>query len=218
MTLDTDDDGESDMATVAWTDDPSELEKGEGSAPAYVILNSKDEASIKASVTFYDQYGNTTARGHTVEIDIGSADAARRTASNRGVASHGATSTGSTGTNIKVSYAKVQDSNAQNVSVEIKGGTEVMAVRHAPDDDTADAAEVNAVYADDNRFRIKGLLYTYDAGDTFVDDTGDKSGVVDLAKFKSLITPGDGKKAGTVQVVSYDDDGSSIFRVTVAGS
>ena len=41
--------------------------------------------------------------------------------------------------------------------------------------------------------------------------------MVDMAKFESLIAAGD-NNAGTVQVVSYDDDGSSIFRVTAAGS
>ena len=225
FTVDFDDDGnttdagESVDATVEWTDADSALARGEGSAPAYVILNSKDEASIRASVTFYDQYGNTTARGHTVSIGIGKADAERRTVSSRGVASYRATSAGTVGDDITVTYSGVQDSDENSVSVPITGGTAVTAVRHAPDDDSAAAAKIDAVYADENRFRIRGLLYTYDADDTFVDDTmADKSVMVDMAKFESLIAPGDSDTAGTVQVVSYDDDGSSIFRVTAAGS
>ena len=77
--------------------------------------------------------------------------------------------------------------------------------------------ELDAVYGDDNRFRVDGAVYTYDSDDVFVDGT-DNGAVVDMAKFASLIganldTIG---TAANVQVVSYDDDGSSIFRVQSA--
>ena len=168
---DTDDDGETAPVTVAWTDEDSALAKGTGSAPDYVILDSADEASIRASVTFYDQYGNTTLRGNTVSIDIGTAEAMRRTVSSRGVASYRADSDGTAGDAITVAYATVQDTDGDPVTVDITGGTSVMPVDHAPDDSDADATAISAVYADDNRFRIAGLLYTYDADDVFIDGT-----------------------------------------------
>ena len=94
------------------------MTKGEGSAPAYAILDSADEVSIRGSVTFYDQYGNTTARGYTVEIDIGTAEAVRRTVSSRGVASYRADSDGTAGNAITVGVRRLfEDTDEQVLSM-----------------------------------------------------------------------------------------------------
>ena len=101
------------------------------------------------------------------------------------------------------------------------GGTSVVPVRHADDDSTADPAVINAVYADEDRFRVTGALYSYDDGDTFINaipNHADEGNRVSLDAFEGLIKPGSGDTAGTVEVVFYDDDGISIFRVTLAGS
>ena len=213
-----DDTDETSENTINWTDADAVLTSGEGSAPSYSVMNSKDEVTIRASVTFYDQYGNTIGKGNTVSIDIGAADAETRTVSSRGVASYRTTvDAGEPGTDIDVTYTGLADSTGTSINVTVDESN-VTPVRHAPDDSSAAAADLDAVYADDNRFRIAGLLYTYDSDDTFVDGTDDGDGaLVDMAKFESLITKSvSTADAANVQVVSYDDDGDSIFRVTDA--
>ena len=219
-TLGDDQTDETQANTILWDDDDAMLTSGEGSAPSYALMNSKDEVTIRASVTLYDQYGNTIGKGNKVNIDIGAADPAERTVSSRGVASYRATVDADTpGTDIEVTYTGISDSEGEPIDgAPTVTESQVTPVRHAPDDSSAAAADLNAVYADDNRFRIVGLLYTYDSGDTFVDGT-DNGAVVDMAKFESLIKrSATGGTAANVQVVSYDDDGNSIFRVVTAGT
>jgi hypothetical protein len=223
FTADVDDDADTDDQTSAntinWDDADAVLTSGEGSAPSYSVMNSKDEVTIRASVTLYDQYGNTIGKGNKVDIDIGAADPAERTVSSRGVASYRTTvDAGTPGTDIDVTYTDISDSDGDSVpGAPSVTASMVTPVRHAPDDSSAPAADLDAVYADDNRFRIAGLLYTYDSDDTFVDGT-DNGAVVDMAKFESLIKQTEGGNAANVQVVSYDDDGDSIFRVVTAGT
>ena len=218
------DTGETSENTINWSDDDAALTSAKGSAPSYAVMNSKDEVTIRATVTLYDQYGNTAGKGNTVEIDIGEGDATRRTVSSRGVASWRDTvavgGSGDPGEDITITYSNMQDSDgtAINGAPTVDNST-VTAVRHAPDDSSAAAADIDAVYGDDNRFRIDGLLYTYDSGDLFVDGTGDGA-VVDMAKFQTLIGVNLDTIANeaNIQIVSYDDDGDSIFRVVTAAS
>ena len=222
------------VKTISWSDaDASMLAanggSGKGNAPAYAVLNSKNEVSVRASVTFYDQYGNTIGKGNSVLITIGTGDnnSSRRTISSRGVASWRRTAVADvtgfpdTVVNVAVTYTDIQDSGDTAITdAPTIDPTPVVPVRHAPDDSqVATATALTAVYADDDRFRINGLLYTYDADDVYIDGTtADESTMIDMAKFESLIKPGSTDTEGTVQIVAYDDDGSSIFRVTVPGS
>ena len=194
--------------------------KGKGSTPAYALRNSKNEVTIRASVMFYDQYGNPAGKGSSVEIKVGEADAVRRTISSRGVASWRETVVQeSLNGEVRVTYGALQDSGDTTIDGVTVANTTVLAVEHAPDDSSNDAAALTDVYADENRFNIAGLLYTYDENDKFVNDVAPANGaVVDLDKFEDLIG-GNLDSIGTqasVEVVVYDDDGSSIFRVTVA--
>ncbi len=215
---------ESVVKTVQWVDTDPVLTSGEGNAPDYAVRNTADEVSIPASVTFYDQYGNTIGKGNSVLITIGTGDgrSLRRTVSSRGVASwqRGGVPVTSRNTSVPVTYMAIQDSSGGDIPI-TRGVTDtpVLAVDHAPDDSQRDAATVNGVYADDNRFHILGFLYTYDSNDIYIDATTEgESSEIDMDKFESLITPGSGGTGGTVQVVSYDDDGPSIFRVSSPGS
>ena len=222
------------VKTIVWSDAAASMlaangGSGEGSAPAYAVLNSKNEVSIRASVTFYDQYGNTIGKGNSVLITIGTGpdNSSRRTVSSRGVASWRRAAVADvsgfpdTVVNVDVTYTEIQDS-AGNVLSDAPTitATPVVPVRHAPDNSqVATPTVLTAVYADDDRFRINGLLYSYDADDVYIDGTtADQSSVIDMAKFESLIAAGDTNAAGTVQIVSYDNDGTSYFRVTAPGS
>ena len=214
--------------TINWSDTDAVLTSGMGSAPAYAVLNSKDEVTIRGSVTFYDQYGNTIGKGNKVNIQIGDETAATRTVSSKGVASWSDTEVPTPanqgdpvrGSTVTVIYDNITDSagtaiqNAPNVTE-----STVTAVEHAPDDSSANAADLDEVYGDDNGFRIAGLSYIYDSDDTFVDGT-DNGAVVDMAKFATRIGANldEITTEANVQVVSYDDDGSSIFRVVTAAS
>ena len=208
--------------------------KGVGSTDPYAVLSGQGKVTIRASVTFYDQYGNTTGKGSKVAIDIGAADVVIRTVSSRGVASWTATLDLADQTNQglnssqTVTYA-LQESTATPDSLAPLAGapsvenTTVVAVRHADDDSSADATPITAVYGDENRFRINGALYTYDSDDIFISDAGaDVDGeVVDMAKFAMLIGANLDTQLTTqanIEIVSYDDDGSSIFRVGTAAT
>ena len=217
------------VKTIQWVDTDPVLTSGEGSAPDYAVMNTADEVSIRASVTFYDQYGNTIGQGNSVLITIGAEsssgaadNASRRTVSSRGMARWSRSGVDATlNNNVDVTYTALQDSTETDlVSPPTVTATPVVAVRHAPDDSqVATATAITAVYEDDNRFHIAGLLYTYDSDDIFLDGTvSTDSEVVDMEKFESLIAAGATDNEGTVQIVSYDDDGSSIFLVTVAGT
>ena len=231
------------VATIVWTDsnptltaavattatDGSAISRaatgsGKGSTDAYAFLSGQDKVTIRATVSFYDQYGNPAGRGQNVAIAIGSGDGSSntRTVSSRGMASWRRTLDGTLGADVTVTYAlRNADDDAALADAPAVANTTVVAVRHADDDSPAPAAAITAVYDKEDRFRIVGALYSYDDGDTFIngipghDDEGDR---ITLAQFEGLIKPGTGGTAGSVETVFYDDDGVSIFRVTLAGS
>ena len=230
-------------ATIFWTDsDPTLVTidavagqtreaqgSGKGSTDPYAILSGQGKVTIRASVSFYDQYGNPIGKGNKVAIDIGAADSATRTVSSRGVASWRVTNDlssetdGGLGATQTVEYAlRNAADDAALTGAPTIADTTVVAVRHADDDSSADAADITAVYAKEDRFRIGGALYSYDDDDVFITDAGDDADgkVLDLAGFEkeiggnlSTIT-----SAANIEIVAYDDDGSSIFRVVTAAS
>ena len=232
------DNGETVVATIFWTDsnptlvtidasaaDPETRAaqgSGKGSTDAYAFLSGQNKVTIRASVSFYDQYGNPAGKGENVAIGIGPAgdgSSNTRTVSSRGMASWRRTLDGTLGTAVGVTYAlrNEADDAALEGAPDVTA-TSVVPVRHADDDSTLGATAITAVYDKEDRFRIVGALYSYDDGDTFIngidghDNEGDR---ITLDAFEGLIK---GDTPGTVEVVFYDDDGVSIFRVTVAGT
>ncbi len=226
-------------ATIFWTDsDPTLVTivavadpvtraaqgKGTGSTDPYAFLSGQDKVTVRASVSFYDQYGNPAGNGNKVAIAIGTGDGSSktRTVTSRGMASWRRTLDGTLGADTTVTYAlrNAADDAALDGAPTV-ADTTVVAVRHADDDSTAAAAPITAVYDKEDRFRIAGALYSYDDGDTFIngisgdDGEGDR---ISLEKFEGLIKPGTNGTAGSVEIVFYDDDGVSIFRVTGGGS
>ena len=234
-------------ATIIWTDsnptlvtiasvaDPVTREaqgSGKGSTDPYAFLSGQDKVTIRASVSFYDQYGNPAGKGENVTIAIGTGDgnSDTRTVSSRGMARWSRTLDGVLGTGITVEYDLVTVTVAGDGTVTTApladapevADTSVVPVRHADDDSTAAAAVITAVYDKEDRFRIGGALYSYDDGDTFINGITGHADVgkrITLDAFEGLIKqPAGGSSAGSVEVVFYDDDGVSIFRVTAAGS
>ena len=227
------------VTAAATTDDGDSVSReangsGKGSTDPYAFLSGQGKATIRATVTFYDQYGNTAGKNSKVLIDVGAADPVFRTLSSRGAASWTATlelaDTDLGGVGQTVAYA-LQDPAATDpgspqalADAPLVTSTMVVVVRHADDDSSRAAADIDDVYGDENRFRIGGALYSYDSDDVFL-NTVTADGVttnapVDMAKFESLIganLDAIGTEANIV-VVSYDDDGSSIFRVATPAS
>ncbi|MYD34881.1 MAG: hypothetical protein F4W98_13515 [Acidimicrobiales bacterium] len=220
--------------------------KGVGSVDPYALRSGQGKVTIRTSVSFYDQYGNPAGKGHKVTITIGTAtegvdppdNVSTRTVSSSGTARWARTLDGSPGNPIEPEYNVVNDDGTDNTAARNVDPTSVIPVNHA-DDDTArggtnnGGTQITAVYDKENRFLIAASddfaeLYSYDDGDRFfnaiaVGSAGGPDSETDrsltLEEFEKLIKPATATgSAGSVEVVFYDDDGESIFRVTVAGT
>lgn len=198
---------------IVWTEDDAILTSGKGSTPPYVV-SSGGKVTIKATATLYDQYGNAlrVKKGQEIRIVIGDAstDPADddRPVSSRGVANYTRTvdAPGASDQDgeVEVTYTlQDPDNEIPDITVE---STDVIAVSNATDDSTATRAAVSDLYDKENKFRVGRTLYSYDSNDTFVSGTSQ----VDIDKFEDLM----GADNAQVEVVVYDDDGSSIFRVS----
>ena len=108
----------------------------------------------------------------------------------------------------------------------------VQVVTNANDDDVGDAV-VNALRGDDDEFLANddaeldtgasNLVFSYDADDIFVNsvENGETTGeLLTMEKFEDMLSGYDGDETGSlraiVDVVIYNSDGSSIFKVTRA--
>ena len=191
--------GDAETLTIQWSDEAAALVSSKASAPGYAIVDDDNKVTIKASVTYYDQYGNPAGKGETVTITINSTNTATKRVNSRGTASYSATVDDGTKGTISVTFSEVSGETAT--------ANDVYVVNHAPDDSSV-SAKIDDVYEDDNRFRIGSDLYSYDSDDTFVQD-GD---LISLDEFEDAIT-GDPPAISSVDIVSYDDDGSSIFSI-----
>ena len=201
---------------------------GKGSTDPYAFLSGQNKVTVRASVSFYDQYGNPAGKGENVAIAIGTGadNSDTRTVSSRGMARWTRTLDGVLGTVLEVTYTLRDAADENDVTTPEVADGSVVPVRHADDDSTGASTPITAVYDKEDRFRITGALYSYDDGDTFINGltSGDDAPAagedrrITLEKFEGLIKAGTGGTAGSVEVVFYDDDGVSIFRVTAVGS
>ena len=65
------------------------------------------------------------------------------------------------------------------------------------------------------------LVYAYDDDDIFIDSTEDEGQEIDMETFESMIDfhdPADEKDDVDIQVIAYDIDGTSIFRLVPVSS
>jgi hypothetical protein len=108
-------------------------------------------------------------------------------------------------------------------------GEDVQVVDEAVSRNVGDEVlNITHVLADDNQFLTDTqedetdgqdtpeLVYTYDDDDIFIDSTEDEGQEIDMETFESMIDfhdPADEKDEVDIQVIAYDIDGTSIFRV-----
>ncbi len=197
--------------TVIWSDDAPAISDEETSVDSPYAVVDDDEVSIRATVSYFDQFGDPDAQGEDVTVTFTSSnsDAGAPVAKTVEVRSNGSVSTrgivkADPGDTVAVTFNDVggQTGTTQNV----------IAVEHASKRDITTAAAAVTVYADDNRFRYTtastdsgvetGNLYSYDDDDVYILD-GQAS---DMDAFETAIEDG-----AHVQVVSYSTDGKSIF-------
>ncbi len=205
---------------ITWTDVAPVLTSGSSEADKFVIGGTDGKVRVKASVTYYDQYGNPAAKGGTVPITI-SGDPSDRTVSSRGTASYTRTFDTPTSGDISVTIGSLTLNRASATPTNaVPTVSAVKLVRRANSGQVTVAAGVTVgdVY-DGNRFFLTvgsdALLYSYDADDIFVVDDKRRTGTDGLEAFtKKIKTKTGDAYTATVQVLVYDTKGSSIFKVS----
>ena len=214
-TADTPDD-ETASVSVRWTDDAAVPTSSDSSAPAYAVIDNEGEVSVRASITVYDQYGNTIGKGSTVDIAIDGGTAETRTINSRGVASWRVSEIAKTaGQTVTVAFSNFVSDPTSTPTLDTAGP--VIAVSLAVKNNATDDSNDVVVYADEDRFRYdsndsditeaeSGILYSYDSNDVFIVD-GENASMDDFEK--AITTDGT-----TVQVVAYSSTASSIFSAT----
>ncbi|MCE2528026.1 MAG: S-layer homology domain-containing protein [Actinomycetia bacterium] len=211
---------------VWWTNADAAVTKGETDAPTYVIIND-DEVSVRVTVSYYDQFGNSAATGDRLTITVDNPDDTTedgmdttgtngaRVRSN-GTARFTATLNAAAGAELTVTVSALQTATGVDAD-DRSGDTAILAVRHAHknDDGVTSTADNLTADTDNDRFIIDGatdttagVLYSYDSGDTFIVDDA----TVDMDAFEEALDA----TGTTVEVVFYRADGMSIFSVTTA--
>ena len=214
-----------------WVEAVPVTTKAAGTAPAYVVLDDGD-ATVSASVAFYDQYGDTIRGivGQKAGIDFtvgaGSADAATPNVNRNGWASRSLKLTNQiAGVPVTVEYTAEVAGDGITLTLADPADATTELVNTADEDDIGRIG-VHTFYADDNMFTTEvggsgadaanaDKLYSYDADDTFTAD----GETITIDDFEDLLAqPDSGANAGVVNVVIYSEDGLSIFTVTAASS
>ncbi len=214
---------ESAAIEIIWTDAAAEVIKGEAETPDYVLVVD-DEVSVRATVTYYDQYGNPAGGGQNVDITINNTDdnddsgtttKTDRTIDSRGTAGYRGSVSAEAGHSITVSFANgpTNDGTTTGTAVSVDSVEGIEVLRHAHKNDNTTTTAAVTIYADDDVFHFSAddseALYSYDSDDVFI--TGGATGgqTVSMDKFEEMVEDG-----ATVQVVSYSPDGPSVFTVT----
>ncbi len=232
--------------TIQWKEDNPVTTSASSSAPDYVVPDKDGDIAITASVTLYDQYGNgirEAGTGQQVEIQIGAAATAPAT-DNVNVNRNGTATRrkviddddNTAGTPIPIVIDEEPDDNddvGDIATADEADHPNVQVVTNADDDDVG-TVEVNSIDTDNSEFLARidlddtdagnsDLAYGYDADDTFVNgvSNGESEGeLLTMEKFEDMLDGFDSDETGSlraqVDVVVYDPDGSSIFRVTRA--
>ena len=227
---------------INWREASSEVVTATAKAgSSYVIVEADGDATVSASVMFYDQYGapHRQARGQTAGInyvgDPPAEDDGDPFGTNNGFASVRSNGTASRGATLKGQQAGIPIavtfiSNpteapndialtgfTQQSEDPVANGATIQVVREA-DSGSTGPKNIHTLYGDENKFTVEKsagedaeLLYSYDSGDTFTDS----SGKITMEKFEELLAnPATGTNNSAIDVVIYNPDGDSIFQVT----
>ncbi len=221
--------GDTDVTmTVIWRDDDhGTANKSSITVPEYAVIY-MDNANLvvdgNATVTLYDMYGNPAGTGLRVIVTIdGEAQGAERVNS-RGQARFNRSKIDSNNNPaivIDITDVRPKDGDTNQLGADpgVTDATDgsIPVVSTAADDTPAAGVAVSKLLKDENKFigAVSGgsaVLYSYDSDDTYIDGSG---GIIDMAKFVSELEKRDlgADTTADVDVVVYDDDRSSIFRL-----
>ena len=213
--------------TIQWSEEASETHQAVAKAPDYVIVRDDGDVSIRASVTLYDQYGKgyRAGAGQQVEITIGDEDL---TASVNGSGTGAGTARlqhREPGFSVQVSFTADPggDGVALPAGVSDPQDVFVQLVTVARSKDAGKGLGIHTFFPRHNRFTTEAgrdnpeadLLFYYKPGDTF--KAGDR--LITIDEFEELLTPfEDDENLARIDIVTYDREGSSEFRITTAAS
>ena len=209
------------IVTVEWIEEPSQTHKAVTRVPDYVRV-SAEEVTIRASVTLYDQYGHghRTGSGQQVGITIGG-QVLNPSVSPSGTASAGVTLEDQRrGSPVTLSFTADPGGDGVDLDAGVDDPPDavVQVVTAATSKDAGKDISIHTIFPHLNRFTTEAgggdsdakLLFYYKRADTFL--AGDD--MITIEQFETLLTPfGDEENEAVIDVVTYDREGTSIFRV-----
>ncbi|MDE0232021.1 MAG: S-layer homology domain-containing protein [bacterium] len=212
----------SNASLIVWTDDaPGTPNKAVIMVddPGYAVKYPSDGSlvvDVSATVTLYDKYGNPAGRTYLVDATVGTGDGSALNdvhVNRKGQARLNRTKipAGDGVNTVEVVIVAITekdgttDANISGAAINTENNTAQL-VSKATGPTTATDVTVAEVYADEDKFRgSDNNLYSYDSDDTYVNAMGE---LIDVATFEETA---EGKG---IQVLVYDEEGSSIFRLT----
>ena len=211
------------VVTIEWSEEASETHQAVAKAPDYVIVRDDGDVSIRASISLYDQYGRgyRAASGQQVEMTIGNEDLTA-SVNGSGVGSGSARlQHQEPGFSVQVSFTADPTGDGVDLPTGVDDPLDVFVqlVTPATSRDAGRNMEIHTFFARLNRFTTEvgrgnldaDLLFYYKPGDTF--KAGDR--LITIDEFEALLTPFEGEEnVATIDIVTYDRDGSSEFRIT----
>ena len=213
------------VVNLEWSEEASATHLAVARAPDYVIVREDGDISIRGSITLYDQYGfgHRTGAGQQVGIDIGGEElSAEVNGSGTGSASARLQHQES-GISVPVSFT----ADPAGDGVDLPSGVDdpldvsVQLVTVATARNAGTDKRIHTFFPTRNRFTTEegrfgtdaDLLFYYKPADTFKD--GDR--LISMDEFERLLTPfEDEENRAEIDIVTYDRDGSSEFRITTA--
>ncbi len=215
------------VVAIEWSEEASQTHKAVARAPDYVIIRDDGDVSIRASITLYDQYGfgHRTGAGQQVEMTIGGQDLS---------ASVNGSGTGTrsarlqheeVGFPVPVTFIADPDGDGVDLPTGVDDPQEVYVqlVTVATSKDAGNDLGIHTFFPRHNRFTTEvgrgnpdaNLLFYYKPGDKF--KAGDR--LIAIDEFEELLTPFEGdENLARIDIVTYDREGSSEFRVTRSAS
>ena len=209
------------LVSIQWIEESSQTHKAVVKVPDYVRISAQ-EVTIRASVTLYDQYGygHRTGSGQQVGITVDGQEL------NPSVSPSGTASAGVTledqrhGSPVTVSFTAdpAGDGVDLDAGVDDPPDAVVQVVAAATSKDADKDIDVHTLFPHLNRFTTEAgdgdsdakLLFYYKRADTFL--AGDDN--ITIEQFESLLTPlGDEENDAVIDVVTYDREGTSVFKI-----
>ena len=215
------------VVTIEWSEEASETRSAVARAPDYVIVREDGDVSIRASITLYDQYGfgHRAAAGQQVGITIGAEDLTAPV-NGSGTGSRSARlQHRDPGMAVQVSFtADPGDDDVDlDAGVDDPQDVPVQLVTAATSGDAGKDMRIHTFFPRHNRFTTEAgdgnpdadLLFYYKPRDTF--KAGDR--LITIDEFEELLTPfEDEENRATVDIVTYDREGTSEFRITMSAN